>query len=101
MPLLDHFHPPVNEEIQWNTFHSAWATTLATQLSGVVPAQVPRVVKSVRSCTVLPDTTGWPVALGAVCEPAEPPAGIRSAASSAPTRIARAAMPFPLTRRCQ
>src|SRR6266487_3244334 len=71
------------------------------KLSGGVPDHVPFVVASVRPCTVLPDTAGSPVLLGAACEPAEPPAGIRSAASSAPTRIARVAMPFPLTRRCQ
>jgi Protein of unknown function (DUF4058) len=37
MPLLDHFHPPVNEQIQWNTFHSAWASFLANSLNDVVP----------------------------------------------------------------
>ena len=39
MPLLDHFRPPVSDEIQWNTFHSAWASTLATHLNTVVPAE--------------------------------------------------------------
>src|SRR5437588_7986896 len=71
------------------------------KLSGGVPDHVPFVVTSVWPCTVVPDTTGSPVLLGAAREPAEPPAGIRSAASSAPTRIARVAMPFPLTRRCR
>lgn len=37
MPLLDHFHPPVNEIIQRNTFHHAWASTLADQLTEIVP----------------------------------------------------------------
>ena len=39
MPLLDHFHPPVSEEIQWNTFHTVWASSLADQLTGKVPDQ--------------------------------------------------------------
>lgn len=37
MPLLDHFRPPVSEEIQWNTFHSAWASCLADRLNEIVP----------------------------------------------------------------
>lgn len=39
MPLLDHFHPPVSDEIQWNTFHSAWASTLANHLNAIVPPE--------------------------------------------------------------
>ena len=39
MPLLDHFRPPVSDEIQWNTFHSAWASTLASRLNAVVPGE--------------------------------------------------------------
>lgn len=39
MPLLDHFHPPVIHRIQWNTFHSAWATRLADRLGEVIPAE--------------------------------------------------------------
>ena len=39
MPVLDHFHPPVSDEIQWNTFHSAWASTIATRLNEIVPAE--------------------------------------------------------------
>lgn len=38
MPLLDHFHPPVDEDIQWNTFHAVWAGSLADQLTAIVPA---------------------------------------------------------------
>lgn len=37
MPLLDHFRPPVSDEIQWNTFHAVWAGTIADQLTQVVP----------------------------------------------------------------
>jgi hypothetical protein len=39
MPLLDHFRPPVSDEIQWNTFHAVWAGTLADQLTQIVPDQ--------------------------------------------------------------
>jgi hypothetical protein len=39
MPVLDHFRPPVSDEIQWNSFHSAWASTLATRLNEIVPAE--------------------------------------------------------------
>src|SRR5436190_2045339 len=63
--------------------------------SGRVPLHEPFPVLSVCPCTVEPDTCGCPVAFGAVRSPAEPPTGIRSASSSAPTRIARVAMPFP------
>jgi hypothetical protein len=37
MPLLDHFRPPVSDEIQWNSFHSAWASFIATSLNDTVP----------------------------------------------------------------
>jgi hypothetical protein len=39
MPLLDHFRPPVSDEIQWNTFHAVWAGTIADQLTQIVPDQ--------------------------------------------------------------
>jgi hypothetical protein len=39
MPLLDHFRPPVSGEIQWNTFHTVWAGSLADQLTAIVPEQ--------------------------------------------------------------
>ncbi len=38
MPLLDHFHPPVSEEIQWNSFHAAFAGSITDQLTAAVPA---------------------------------------------------------------
>jgi hypothetical protein len=38
MPLLDHFHPPVSDEIQWNSFHAVFAGSIADQLTGTVPA---------------------------------------------------------------
>lgn len=37
MPLLDHFRPPVSDIIQWNSFHSNWATRIADQLCERLP----------------------------------------------------------------
>ena len=37
MPLLDHFRPPVRNVLQWNSFHSAWLATLATDLNTLLP----------------------------------------------------------------
>ncbi len=37
MPLLDHFHPPVSKQIQWNSLHSAWASRIADQLCERLP----------------------------------------------------------------
>jgi hypothetical protein len=39
MPLLDHFHPPLKEQIQWASFHSNWATRIADQLTALVPEE--------------------------------------------------------------
>jgi hypothetical protein len=33
MPLLDHFHPPLHGPRRWESFHHAWATTIAQQLN--------------------------------------------------------------------
>ena len=33
MPLLDHFHPPLDERIPWESFHSSWATRIADALN--------------------------------------------------------------------
>ncbi len=39
MPLLDHFHPPLNRERHWEGFHSLWASEIVRQLNGsVLPA---------------------------------------------------------------
>ena len=37
MPLLDHFHPPVQDFISWESFHSNWATRLADGLNERLP----------------------------------------------------------------
>ena len=39
MPLLDHFHTPLEERYPWESFHSGWATRIADQLSERVPAE--------------------------------------------------------------
>jgi hypothetical protein len=33
MPLLDHFHPPVDDLVPWESLHSSWATRLADALN--------------------------------------------------------------------
>jgi hypothetical protein len=33
MPLLDHFHPPLEDEYPWDPLHSGWATRLADLLN--------------------------------------------------------------------
>jgi Protein of unknown function (DUF4058) len=33
MPLFDHFRPPVEYDLPWESLHSAWATYLATSLN--------------------------------------------------------------------
>lgn len=37
MPLLDHFHPPLRNVLQWNSFHSAWLTALAADFNRELP----------------------------------------------------------------
>jgi hypothetical protein len=33
VPLLDHFHPPLSDRRPWESFHTAWASTLADVLN--------------------------------------------------------------------
>ena len=33
MPLFDHFHPPLQNQFPWDSFHSTWATRLADALN--------------------------------------------------------------------
>jgi hypothetical protein len=33
MPLYDHFHPPVEDDLPWDTLHSGWASNLAIALN--------------------------------------------------------------------
>src|SRR5690242_6754565 len=37
MPLLDHFHPPLNLRRHGNAFHHAWATYISSDLNRVLP----------------------------------------------------------------
>src|SRR5438477_3195905 len=37
MPLLDHFHPPLNLRRHWNAFHHAWATYISSDLNRILP----------------------------------------------------------------
>jgi hypothetical protein len=37
MPLRDHFRPPLSERRHWHSFHSAWATFLASALNDRLP----------------------------------------------------------------
>jgi hypothetical protein len=33
MPLRDHFHPPLQDQDDWESFHSAWANTMVRRLN--------------------------------------------------------------------
>ncbi|HEY7426661.1 MAG TPA: DUF4058 family protein [Gemmataceae bacterium] len=33
MPLRDHFHPPLKDQDDWESFHSAWANTIVRRLN--------------------------------------------------------------------
>lgn len=37
MPLLDHFHPPVDPRAVWQSFHTRWAVSIADQLDRSLP----------------------------------------------------------------
>jgi hypothetical protein len=37
MPLLDHFHPPLNQRRHWNAFHHAWATYVSSDVNRLLP----------------------------------------------------------------
>lgn len=37
MPLLDHFHSPLKDEVGWHSFHHAWCTYIATALNRILP----------------------------------------------------------------
>jgi hypothetical protein len=39
MPLLDHFHPPLSEERQWESFLVAWACSIADDLNRRLPEE--------------------------------------------------------------
>jgi Protein of unknown function (DUF4058) len=37
MPLLDHFHAPLEQRRAWESFHSRWANSIADQLNQTLP----------------------------------------------------------------
>ncbi len=37
MPLFDHFHPPLSDEVPWTSFHGTWAVVLADHINGQLP----------------------------------------------------------------
>ena len=39
MPLLDHFHPPIEERYAWESFHAGWATHISEDLNARLPAE--------------------------------------------------------------
>ena len=39
MPLLDHFHAPLDKRFHWESFHSNWATRLADGIAAVLPPE--------------------------------------------------------------
>lgn len=45
MPLIDHFHPPVSNELPgWESFHSFWAVIIAEHLNKALPRRYKAVV---------------------------------------------------------
>jgi hypothetical protein len=38
MPLRDHFRPPLLTDLEWHSFHNAWATFIATDLNARLPS---------------------------------------------------------------
>jgi hypothetical protein len=45
--LLDHFHPPVSEELpSWESFHSFWAVVIAERLNQMLPRRYKAVVQT-------------------------------------------------------
>lgn len=39
MPLLDHFHAPLDQRYHWESFHSNWATRLADAIAAILPPE--------------------------------------------------------------
>lgn len=37
MPLLDHFHPPLDGRRKWESFHALWASEITTYLNAKLP----------------------------------------------------------------
>lgn len=39
MPLLDHFRPPIDPRVGWESFHHRWANAVADHLDRLLPSQ--------------------------------------------------------------
>ncbi len=39
MPLLDHFHQPIDPRVGWESFHHRWANAIADHLDQLLPAR--------------------------------------------------------------
>jgi len=37
VPLRDHFHPPLRDELEWHSFHNGWAMLIAANLNSQLP----------------------------------------------------------------
>lgn len=47
MPLLDHFHPPVSNELpSWESFHASWAMVIMERLNQMLPRRYKAVVQT-------------------------------------------------------
>jgi hypothetical protein len=58
MPLLDHFHPPVSDELPtWESFHSFWAVIIAERLNHMLPSRYKAVVQTNLGSYVEADVT--------------------------------------------
>ena len=62
MPLRDHFHGWLHQELQWRPFHSAWATTIAFALLAI----------GIEIMLFLPEAKDLPRIISPVSEAGEP-----------------------------
>lgn len=47
MPLLDHFHPPLSDELpSWESFHTSWAVVIMERLNQMLPRRYKAVVQT-------------------------------------------------------
>jgi uncharacterized protein DUF4058 len=56
MPLLDHFHPPLSDELSaWESFHSFWAVSIGGHLNRMLPRRFRALVQTHLSSAVESD----------------------------------------------
>jgi len=39
MPLRDHFHPPLDDETAWESFHGGWPMMIVQRLNKILPSR--------------------------------------------------------------